>query len=225
MSNSGNILSSWQEYDITVPRAVPAGPTYGGYTGYESPLDDAIEDDEDLESSYSGNQIFNVVYDGGWPDPEGQTVHQSFEAESTYTLKITRVVMGRNGILTCPDMIASLYLADVDGKPTGDALMSATFEAQEHDGTELLFYDINWKDGSPKDYELQEGTKYVIEIKAEQIPEYPGIIANNLYWCADTDQSTFSGVCQELYWNDKHPLPGDWYVDDDWACLFRNFGE
>ena len=203
---------------------VPSGPTYGGYTGYESPLEDDVEDNADLLLAWeSGSyQITNFVY-GGYPDDEGQIVYQAFEAEATYTLKITRAVLFRNGEGgDVPLMTAKLYLADEDDKPTGAALMvSPTFGGWAHLPGLWVgnWADINWKDGSPKDYELQVGTKYVIEISCAELSYYSGFTADWMGWCTN-DPVVFSGESNQYWWT-----PYNWWTDSGYICLFRNFGE
>jgi len=209
---------------------VPAGPVYGGFTGYESPLDDDAVDDDSLPTNYSAINILN--YDYGYGPYGIEKAYQAFVAEATYTLKITRVVLMRYGYGPTPSLTAKLYAADAEDKPTGAVLMSTTLEGWDIDDYEGInvghFIDINWKDGSPKDYEVQEGTKYVIELTTGLLEYYadPADFPENfMSWQSVRGLTEYPGISQSLWFSQTTP-DGKWYDTlDGEICLFRNFGE
>ncbi|MBE3088318.1 MAG: hypothetical protein IMZ61_13865 [Planctomycetes bacterium] len=203
---------------------------YGEYLGKESPLDDAIQDNEDLvyDDTWTGGeyQITNFTY-GGYPADVGQKCYQAFTAESTYILKITRAFLFRNGEGgNVPTMTAKLYLADANDRPTGSVLMQTTLEGWSHISGPPTFIgnwaDINWKDGSIKDYEVQSGTKYVIEISSAALSYYSGFLEDWMGWCANDNMPTYPDISNQYYWDKTHA--GSWWSDAGYICLFRNFG-
>jgi len=116
-------------------------------------------------------------------------------------------------------MTAKLYAADVDGKPTGDVLMQTTLgEGWAWAGDICKFADINWKDGSIKDYEIQSGTKYVIEISSAAHSYYSGFLEDYMGWC-ENHPITYE-PSNQYWWT-----PNNWWTDSGYICLFRNFGE
>ena len=108
------------------------------------------------------------------------------------------------GALPPGTITINIYLADVDGKPTGGVLSTGT-----RDGEEFLEYNnMQWENFNMSSYNLSEGVMYAFTVRMNGSRLYVGY----------TNPSEYSGDKGQLWSNDG----GSSYdVYSDFECMFR----
>jgi hypothetical protein len=162
------------------------------------------------DSHNTGDDAFTPIYNTYWRA-------MSFTASSSYKLTSLVLKLFKTSTVTASHAIdVELYATDVNGKPTGSALCSGTYDTDDlATGSPYTEAEISMGAG----YQITEGIMYAIVVSAPTITTFP----QRTYWRYDTDISDAYPGGHMMWSNNSGSSWND--SADNWDCWFEAWGQ